>query len=101
MSQEEDFFVDHLPAHIPENFRKALLRASFSTNQLLFDQATVSALFASTRDSMNFKSQQAMIDSASRSSSGYYSRGSGQSPGYRRRHSRSRSRSPAKSLLSE
>ena len=78
------FFLSHLPAYFSEVNKRAMLAAPVVCADSLFAEADVARLLADTQTSSSLRSQQALVDVASRSS------------GVRRRRS-SPFRSPARS----
>ena len=93
------FLISHLPPFFPELSRKSLLSAPAALADQLFKESDISSLLESASVFSTLRSQQAMIDVASKSvSSSSRSRSPRRSPyrqsGYRRRFSRSPARSP-------
>ena len=84
------FYLSHLPAYFSDSNKRAMLFAPAVCADFLFAEADVSRLLADTQTASSLKSQQALVDVASRSAG---SRSPGrQSPGRRRRDSGSHAR---------
>ena len=95
--KRRQFYLSHLPHYIPPEIKTLLLSSPTSLVPLLFDEPLVTNALQYARDASSFRSQQAMIDLASRSSV-FSNRSPGRqsyySPRSDRKRRRSRSPSP-------
>ena len=63
------FYLSHLPAYFSEVNKRAILSSPLVCSDSLFAESDIARLVAGTQSSSSLRSQQAMVDVASRSSS--------------------------------
>ena len=96
--KRRNFYLSHLPVYFSDSNKRAMLSAPAVCSDFLFAEADVSRLLADTQTASSLKSQQALVDVASRSAGARSRRASPcrspgrQSPGRRRRDSGSSAR---------
>ena len=69
--KRRQFYLSHLPAYSSDINKRAMLASALVCSDLLFAEADVAWLLADTQTSSSLKSQQALVDLASRSDGGH------------------------------
>ena len=86
--KRRQFYLSHLPAYFSDTNKRSMLAALAVCSDFLFAKADVARLLSDTQTSSSLRSQQALVDVASRSAGAHPRRGSPRrSPGRRRRES--------------
>ena len=103
--KRRQFYLSHLPAYFSDINKRSMLEASAVCSDILFAEADVARLLSDTQTSSSLRSQQALVDVASRSAGSRPRRSSPrrsparQSLGRRRRDSGSPARGSTPLLL--
>ena len=87
------FYISHLPAYFSDVNKRSMFAAPAVCSDVLFAEADVALLLSDTQTSSSLRSQQALVDVASRSAGARPRSPARQSPGRRRESSGSPARS--------